>query len=140
PVDRPVVDRPTFGQPRRARRLRPAAPPGAAPLFGSPCRAGIVRAWPVVGTSAYPRPSSGTVPQVGDDPDGPPRRELRPGLHEQLELGYAFGGLPTFGQRPLLTDPEQLDEWRPDVAIVGAPFDVSTSNRPGARFGPRAIR
>jgi len=70
----------------------------------------------------------------------PPRRDLSPGMQEQLELGYVFGGLTTFGQRPLVTDPEQLDAWRPDVAIVGAPFDISTSNRPGARFGPRAIR
>jgi agmatinase len=61
-------------------------------------------------------------------------------MHEQLGLGYVFGGLATFGQRPFLTDPEQLDEWRPDVAIVGAPFDIATTNRPGARFGPRAIR
>ena len=72
--------------------------------------------------------------------DETPKRDLSPGLQEQLELGYVFGGLTTFGQRPLLTDPEQLDEWRPDVAVVGAPFDVSTTNRPGARFGPRAIR
>ena len=71
--------------------------------------------------------------------DETPKRDLSPGLQEQLELGYVFGGLTTFGQRPLLTDPEQLDEWRPDVAVVGAPFDVSTTNRPGARFGPRAI-
>ena len=27
-----------------------------------------------------------------------------------------------------------------DVVIVGAPFDGGTSNRPGARFGPQAIR
>ncbi len=27
-----------------------------------------------------------------------------------------------------------------DVAFYGVPFDVGTSNRPGARFGPRAIR
>lgn len=27
-----------------------------------------------------------------------------------------------------------------DVAIVGAPFDLAVTNRPGARFGPRAIR
>ena len=27
-----------------------------------------------------------------------------------------------------------------DVAIVGAPFDEGVSSRPGARFGPRAIR
>jgi agmatinase len=72
--------------------------------------------------------------------DETPRRDLSPGMQEQLELGYVFGGLTTFGQRPLLTDPEQLDEWRPDVAVVGAPFDISTTNRPGARFGPRAIR
>lgn len=69
-----------------------------------------------------------------------PQRDLSPGEREQLELGYVFGGLATFGQRPFLTDPEQLDEWQPDVAIVGAPFDIATTNRAGARFGPRAIR
>jgi agmatinase len=69
-----------------------------------------------------------------------PQRDLSPGMREQLGLGYVFGGLSTFGQRPLLTDPHQLDAWRPDVAIVGAPFDLATTNRPGARFGPRAIR
>lgn len=56
----------------------------------------------------------------------------------QLDLPYA--GLASFGHRPFLTEPEQLDSWRPDVAIVGAPFDIATTNRPGARFGPRAIR
>ncbi|MFN5604879.1 MAG: agmatinase [Actinomycetes bacterium] len=61
-------------------------------------------------------------------------------MREQLELGYVFGGLSTFGQRPCLPDPEMLDEWKPHVAIVGAPFDIATTNRPGARFGPRAIR
>jgi agmatinase len=40
----------------------------------------------------------------------------------------------------LLTEPEQLDRWQPDVAVVGAPWDDSTTNRPGARFGPRALR
>jgi agmatinase len=33
-----------------------------------------------------------------------------------------------------------LDAWQPDVAIVGAPWDDNTTNRPGARFGPRAMR
>lgn len=59
-------------------------------------------------------------------------------MAEQLDLAYS--GMVSFGQRPFLTEPEQLDAWRPDVAIVGAPFDIATSNRPGARFGPRAIR
>lgn len=27
-----------------------------------------------------------------------------------------------------------------DVAVVGAPFDLATTGRPGARFGPRAVR
>jgi hypothetical protein len=27
-----------------------------------------------------------------------------------------------------------------DVAVVGVPFDLATTNRPGARFGPAAIR
>ena len=70
--------------------------------------------------------------------DDKPVRDLPPGMAGQLDLPYA--GLASFGHRPFLTEPEQLDSWRPDVAIVGAPFDISTTNRPGARFGPRAIR
>ena len=73
-------------------------------------------------------------------PGDEPQREISAGMREQLDLGFVFGGLATFGQRPFLTDAEQLDTWRPDVAIVGAPFDIATTNRPGARFGPRAIR
>ena len=37
--------------------------------------------------------------------------------------------------------PGDLNDLAPvDVAIVGAPFDWGTTYRPGARFGPRAIR
>lgn len=36
---------------------------------------------------------------------------------------------------PGSTAPSELD-----VAIVGVPLDIGTSNRPGARFGPRGIR
>jgi agmatinase len=75
---------------------------------------------------------------MGHDHDHHPERELPPGMVEQLEIAYS--GMVSFGHRPFLTEPEQLDSWRPDVAIVGAPFDVGTTNRPGARFGPRAIR
>src|SRR2546427_10669481 len=33
------------------------------------------------------------------------------------------------------------DAWAgTDVMIIGAPFDGGTSHRPGARFGPQAIR
>ncbi len=46
-----------------------------------------------------------------------------------------FGGIATFMRLPGRTDPADLD-----VAVVGVPFDIGTSNRPGARFGPRGIR
>ncbi|MGO9198857.1 MAG: agmatinase [Acidimicrobiales bacterium] len=60
-------------------------------------------------------------------------------MRSQLS-GHSFSGPATFAQRPLLTEPEDLDRWQPDVAVVGAPWDDSTTNRPGARFGPRALR
>lgn len=52
----------------------------------------------------------------------------------------AYVGLPTFQKLPLVTDAAALAARRPDVAIVGAPFDDAVTHRPGARFGPRAIR
>jgi agmatinase len=41
---------------------------------------------------------------------------------------------------PWITDTAELAARRPDVAIIGAPFDDAVSHRSGARFGPRAIR
>lgn len=49
-----------------------------------------------------------------------------------------FAGLPSFGGVPYTEDPAELAG--ADVAIVGAPSDDLVSDRPGARFGPRAIR
>jgi agmatinase len=49
-----------------------------------------------------------------------------------------FAGLLTFGTLPYTEDPAELDGI--DVAVVGAPTDDLVSDRPGARFGPRAIR
>ena len=46
-----------------------------------------------------------------------------------------FAGIATFMRLPGNSQPEDLD-----VAVVGVPFDIGTSNRPGARFGPRGIR
>src|SRR4026209_417037 len=51
-----------------------------------------------------------------------------------------YVGLPSFQKLPWVTDAAALAARRPDVAIVGAPFDDAVSHRPGARFGPRAIR
>jgi agmatinase len=52
--------------------------------------------------------------------------------------GYA--GVVSWCKRPVVEDLAELIRRRADVAIVGAPFDDAVSYRPGARFGPRAIR
>jgi len=49
-----------------------------------------------------------------------------------------FAGPLSFGGAPLTQDPAELAGF--DVAIVGAPTDDLVSDRPGARFAPRAIR
>ncbi len=49
-----------------------------------------------------------------------------------------YAGLLTFGGLPYTEDPAELQGV--DVAIVGAPADDLVSDRPGTRFGPRAIR
>ena len=49
-----------------------------------------------------------------------------------------YAGLLTFAGQPYTQDPSELPGH--DVAIVGAPFDDLVSDRPGARFAPRAIR
>ena len=49
-----------------------------------------------------------------------------------------YAGLLTFGSLPWTEDPANLAGV--DVAIVGAPTDDLVSDRPGTRYGPRAIR
>ena len=49
-----------------------------------------------------------------------------------------FAGLLTFSGMPYTQDAAELAGV--DVAILGAPMDDLTSDRPGTRFGPRAIR
>ncbi|KAK5134978.1 hypothetical protein LTR08_005930 [Meristemomyces frigidus] len=52
---------------------------------------------------------------------------------------WGFTGISTFAHLPharCLQHPETPY----DIAILGAPFDTAVSYRPGARFGPKAIR
>jgi agmatinase len=46
-----------------------------------------------------------------------------------------FAGPATFARLPMLNDVP-----RADIAVIGVPFDTGVSYRPGARFGPAAIR
>ena len=53
-----------------------------------------------------------------------------------------MGDFPTFsGPRTFLQMPSTLTEGGdPDLAVIGIPFDLGTTNRPGSRFGPAALR
>ena len=63
-------------------------------------------------------------------------------LERWRELGLPdkpdYAGLLTYAGMPYTQDDAELDGV--DVAIVGAPTDDLVSDRPGTRFGPRAIR
>ena len=52
-------------------------------------------------------------------------------------LDLPFVGIATFGKRPYVGDWSQIDA---DVAVLGAPLDMGTQYRAGARFGPRSVR
>lgn len=57
--------------------------------------------------------------------------------YESGRLNLPFVGHCTFGKQPVCLDWDAIDA---DVAVLGAPFDMGTQYRAGARFGPRAIR
>jgi agmatinase len=59
------------------------------------------------------------------DPIGAPDARVRP----------RFVGPDTFARLPRLQDVD-----RARVAVLGVPFDSGTTYRPGARFGPQAVR
>lgn len=50
-----------------------------------------------------------------------------------------FAGMPTFMRLPHL-DVASAQAATADIGIIGVPFDSGTSNRPGARHGPRQLR
>jgi agmatinase len=57
--------------------------------------------------------------------------------YEGGRLNLPFVGISTFGKRPYVEDWSKIDA---HAAILGAPYDFGTQFRPGARFGPRAVR
>ncbi len=57
--------------------------------------------------------------------------------YDRGRLDLPFVGHCSFGKRPICADWDAIEA---DVAVLGIPFDMGTQYRPGARFGPRAIR
>jgi agmatinase len=65
------------------------------------------------------------VPRTGRERVGPVDASVVP----------RFAGIATFARLPLASEVEHAD-----LAVVGVPFDGGTTYRPGARFGPAAVR
>ena len=68
-------------------------------------------------TTVFRRPSTAASPSHGD--------------------GVMRHGFASFFRAPVVED---METWHADVGFVGVPFDAATNDRPGARFGPAAIR
>ena len=49
-----------------------------------------------------------------------------------------FAGINTFARMPYVENIRTIGQY--DVAVVGVPFDMGTTYRSGARFGPEAVR
>jgi agmatinase len=73
-----------------------------------------------------------------DESSGPPASTSEPetprGPLDPLKIPR-FAGPSTFARLPRLDEVE-----RADVAVLGVPFDSGVTYRPGARFGPIAVR
>ena len=54
---------------------------------------------------------------------------------EEQSRQKPYAGISTFMDLPAREDASGLD-----IAVMGVPMDLGVTNRPGARFGPRAVR
>jgi hypothetical protein len=66
----------------------------------------------------------------------PPKREPGPIALQRYVGTPAYSGIPTFMGIPICLTQDDLRAGKVDVAILGAPVDMSTGQR-GAAFGPR---
>jgi guanidinopropionase len=80
-----------------------------------------------------------------DKPDASHHPELKQAI-ETIFAGTDRRPKPYEGVQSLIGAPLRLDALQHadlgglDVALIGVPLDLGVTNRPGARFGPRAVR
>jgi agmatinase len=68
--------------------------------------------------------------------DDPQLREAAAAIQKgDGKRSLPYSGVPTFLGLPHAPNANGLE-----IALVGVPMDLGVSNRPGARFGPRAVR
>src|SRR5262245_10510314 len=71
-----------------------------------------------------------------DDVFDPEFKKLNTALFDRPgKRRLPYGGVSTFLDAPFKEDFSDLD-----IALIGVPMDLGVTNRPGARFGPRALR
>ena len=68
---------------------------------------------------------------MSSPPDQAMLRESHKGVTEEA----TYGGILSFMRRRYTRDLADAD-----VAVLGIPFDLATTARPGSRFGPRGVR
>ncbi|MEO0761130.1 MAG: agmatinase [Pseudomonadota bacterium] len=62
-------------------------------------------------------------------------------MSDNPQLRPRYTGLPSFFRLPYIEEPEALaPEARPEIGIIGVPYDGGVTNRPGTRHGPREVR
>ena len=77
--------------------------------------------------------------QEYDHSQGPKREPGPIELNRYLVNSGAYSGIPTFMNWPLCLTQEDLKAGEVDVAVIGAPIDMSLGQR-GTSWGPRALR
>ena len=65
----------------------------------------------------------------------PAKKKMLDALFEDGKRRLPYGGVPTLLDFPFRESLADLD-----IALIGVPMDLGVTNRPGARFGPRALR
>jgi agmatinase len=90
-------------------------------VLGFPVAAGAVGLAPA--SAQQPAPGSTQQPESPKPPDP----NAQPMRHPRARTFYG-------------ADPVDFEKLNHQIAIVGVPFDLGTTARPGTRFGPRALR
>jgi arginase family enzyme len=111
---------------RRARRQKPAAKPDAATRHAEEAKRARVAA-------SSRRAEASSHERAADSGKARPRPFGPPPVGSQRAAGIA-----SFLRLPVHDDPASIPGV--DVLISGVPYDSGSAFRPGARFGPRAVR
>jgi len=77
--------------------------------------------------------------QEYDHSQGPKRKPGPIEINRYVVNSGAYSGIPTFMNWPICLTPEDLKAGEVDVAVIGAPIDMSFGQR-GTAWGPRALR